>query len=136
MGLIRVTNDLSQAPSNTAGSWKSMKTNAETAMKKFMFWVFIIILIVVIIKLIMWIYKHAMRKYLNNQIGLYTGLLQSSQDAAPYSNQYAPPYAYAQPYAQPQYPQPQYQYPQPQYQYPQPYAQPQYPQPYAQPQYS
>jgi uncharacterized membrane protein len=97
VGLIKVTNNLSAAPTTIAGTWDTYKQNAENFIKKLFFWVFIIIITIVIIKLIFWIYKYAMKKHLNNEIGKLQAVLQSNVRQQQFA---APPYYAPQPYYQ------------------------------------
>jgi len=97
MGLFRVTNDLSSAPSNPSGTWQTFKVSAETAAKRFLFIVFIIVITISIIKFVLWIYKYAMRRHLNNEIGKYTALLQAPAPAPAPVAAAPPAYAYAYP---------------------------------------
>jgi Na+/phosphate symporter len=93
MGLIKVTNNLSTAPNTLGGTWTTFKTNVETAVKKIIFLIFIVIIVIVLIKLLFWIYKYAIRKHLNNEIGRYQALLQSGPQGL--QQQFAtPPYPY------------------------------------------
>jgi glucan phosphoethanolaminetransferase (alkaline phosphatase superfamily) len=101
MGLVKVTNELSAAPTGVSATWSTFKQNTEIVVKKIVFIIFIVIIVIIIIQLLFWIYKYAVRKHLNNEIGRYQALLQGGprgmqQQFAPY-----PPVPYPSPYQYP-----------------------------------